>query len=102
MSENIEKVLQNEEKIELIVKKTSKLQSITDEIRMNVLLLRYIGKQSQEGLFLEAQQVQSSNRNHYCGNNPESLIHHLMRLILRLFYYQFLFLISSSVAPMPY
>ena len=30
MSENIEKVLQNEEKVELIVKKTAKLDSIAD------------------------------------------------------------------------
>ena len=33
MSENIDKVLQNEERIELIVKKSSKLKSIADEIK---------------------------------------------------------------------
>lgn len=38
MSENIEKVLQNEEKVELIVKKTAKLHSIADEIKKNVAL----------------------------------------------------------------
>ena len=38
MSENIEKVLQNEEKVELIVKKTAKLHSIADEIKKNVII----------------------------------------------------------------
>lgn len=36
MTENIEKVLQREEKVELIVKKTAKLDSIADEIKKNV------------------------------------------------------------------
>lgn len=36
MTENIEKVLQSEEKVELIVKKTAKLDSIADEIKKNV------------------------------------------------------------------
>jgi hypothetical protein len=36
MSENIEKVLKNEEKVELIVKKTAKLHSIADEIKKDV------------------------------------------------------------------
>ena len=39
MSENIEKVLQREEKVELLVKKTAKMNSIADEIRTNVLLM---------------------------------------------------------------
>jgi uncharacterized protein Yka (UPF0111/DUF47 family) len=41
MSENIEKVLQNEEKVELIVKKTAKLHSIADEIKKNVMVPIY-------------------------------------------------------------
>lgn len=36
MSENIEKVLQNEEKVELVVKKTSKVVSIADDIKNSV------------------------------------------------------------------
>ena len=36
MSENIEKVLQNEEKVEIVVKKTVKLNSIADEIKRSV------------------------------------------------------------------
>jgi uncharacterized protein Yka (UPF0111/DUF47 family) len=36
MSENIEKVLKNEEKVELIVKKTAKLHSIADDIKKDV------------------------------------------------------------------
>jgi uncharacterized protein Yka (UPF0111/DUF47 family) len=39
MEVNIEKVLQNEEKVELIVKKTEKLHSIADEIKKSVHLL---------------------------------------------------------------
>jgi hypothetical protein len=36
MSDNIEKVLQREEKVELLVKKTAKLDTIAEEIRKNV------------------------------------------------------------------
>lgn len=36
MSENIEKVLQNEEKVEVIVKKTIKYDSIADGIKNDV------------------------------------------------------------------
>jgi hypothetical protein len=39
MSDNIEKVLQREEKVELLVKKTAKLDTIAEEIRKNVLLV---------------------------------------------------------------
>jgi hypothetical protein len=39
MEVNIEKVLQNEEKVELIVKKTEKLHTIADEIKIGVHLL---------------------------------------------------------------
>lgn len=36
MSENIDKVLQREEKVEILVKKTAKLDSIADEIKKSV------------------------------------------------------------------
>jgi hypothetical protein len=36
MSDNIEKVLQNEEKVDLIVKKAERLHNMTDEIKKNV------------------------------------------------------------------
>lgn len=44
MDENIEKVLQNEEKVELIVKKTVKFDSIADQIKKNVECVDSIGK----------------------------------------------------------
>jgi hypothetical protein len=37
MSENIDKVLQREEKVEILVKKTAKLDSIADEIKKSVM-----------------------------------------------------------------
>jgi hypothetical protein len=37
MSENIDKVLQREEKVEILVKKTAKLDSIADEIKKSVI-----------------------------------------------------------------
>lgn len=36
MNENIEKVLQREEKVEMLVKKTQKLDTIAEEIKKNV------------------------------------------------------------------
>ena len=36
MNENIEKVLQREEKVEMLVKKTQRLDTIAEEIKKNV------------------------------------------------------------------
>lgn len=41
MNENIEKVLQREEKVEMLVKKTQKLDTIAEEIKKNVSSLLF-------------------------------------------------------------